>query len=63
MPTLPQWRGLCGQLILRAMLAVARLLVGPPMPRRSKVMTQTKRHTLILQVGFGHGVTMLPHKK
>jgi hypothetical protein len=29
----------------------AVLLVGPPMPDRSRVMTQTKRDTLVLQVG------------
>jgi len=38
-------------MILRAMLAVAKLLVGSPMSDRSKVMTQTKRDTLVLQVG------------
>jgi hypothetical protein len=27
------------------------LPVGPPMPDRSRVMTQTKRDTLVLQVG------------
>jgi hypothetical protein len=27
------------------------LLVGPPMPDRSRVMTKTKRDTLVLQVG------------
>jgi hypothetical protein len=27
------------------------LLVGPPMPDGSRVMTQTKRDTLALQVG------------
>jgi hypothetical protein len=27
------------------------LLLGPPMLDRSKVMTQTKRNTLVLQVG------------
>jgi hypothetical protein len=27
------------------------LLVGPPMPDRSRVMTQTKKDTLVLQVG------------
>ena len=27
------------------------LTVGPPMPDRSRVMTQTKRDTLVLQVG------------
>jgi len=30
------------------------LLVGSPMPDRSKVMTQTKRNTLVLQV-WGNG--------
>jgi hypothetical protein len=35
------------------------LLVGPPMPDRSKVMTQTKRNTLVLQ-GFGVRLTT-PH--
>jgi hypothetical protein len=38
-------------MILRAILAVAELLAGPPMPGRSKVMIQTKRDTLALQVG------------
>jgi len=33
------------------MLAVAKLLVGPPMPDRPRVMTQTKRDYLVLQVG------------
>jgi len=33
------------------MLAVAKLLVGPPMPDRSNVMAQKKRDTLVLQVG------------
>jgi hypothetical protein len=37
--------------ILRAMPAVALLLVGPPMPDRSRVIGQTKRGTLALQVG------------
>jgi len=49
--TLTQWWGLRGQMILRSMLAVAYLLVGPSMPDRSRVMTQTKRDTLVLQVG------------
>ena len=31
------------------------LLVGSPMPDRSKVMTQTKRDALALQVGDGNG--------
>jgi hypothetical protein len=50
-PTLTQWWGLRGQMILRAVLVVVWLLLGPPMPDRSKVMTQTKRDTLVLQVG------------
>ena len=50
-PTLMWWWSLCGQMILRAVLVVAWLLVEPPMPDRSKVMTQTKRDTLVLQVG------------
>jgi hypothetical protein len=33
------------------MLAVAYLLAGPPMPHRPKVMTQTKRDTLVPQGG------------
>jgi hypothetical protein len=34
------------------------LLVGPPIPDRSRVMTQTKRDTLVLQVGgFDVGLT------
>jgi hypothetical protein len=50
-PTLTQWWGLLGQMILRSMLAVAWLLVRPSMPGRSKVMTQTKRYTLVLHFG------------
>ena len=50
-PTLTKWWGLCGQMILRAMLAVVMLLVWHHVPDRSKVMTQTKRDTLALQVG------------
>jgi hypothetical protein len=46
-----------------AMLSVAQLLVGPPMPDRLNVMTQTKRNTLILQVGVGRGADILiPYK-
>jgi hypothetical protein len=44
------------------MLVVAELLVGPSMPHGSKVI-QTKRQTVILQIGFGQGVTPPPHKK
>jgi len=36
------------------------LLVGPPMPDRSRVMTQTKRDTLVLQVG-GLAWGLQPH--
>ena len=40
------------------------LLVGPPMPDRSRVMTQTKRDTMVLQVGgFGVGLTTSQSKK
>jgi len=42
-------------MILRAKPAVAQLLAGSPKPDRSKVMTQTKRDTLVLQVGVGCG--------
>jgi hypothetical protein len=38
-------------MILRAMLTVAQLLVGSPIPDRSKVIAQTKGDTLVLQVG------------
>jgi len=50
-PTLTQWWGLCHQMILRAMQVVALLLVGPPIADKSRVMTQTKRGTLVLQAG------------
>ena len=50
-PALTQWWGLHGKMILRAVLSVMQLLVGPPVPDRSKMMTQTKRDTLILLVG------------
>ena len=50
-PTWRQWWGLRGQMILRPMLTVALLLVRPSMPVRSKVMTQTKRGTVVLQFG------------
>ena len=40
------------------------LLIGRPMPDRSKLMTQTKRDTLVLQVGgFGVGLTTPLSKK
>jgi hypothetical protein len=38
-------------MILRSVLAVAELLVRPSMPDRSEVMTQTKRDTLVFQIG------------
>jgi hypothetical protein len=38
------------------------LLVGPPMPDRSRVMTQTKRDTRSSRLGFGVGLTT-PHSK
>ena len=50
-PALTLCRGLRDQMIPRAMLAVALLLLGSPMPDRSKVMTQTERDVLVLQVG------------
>ena len=36
------------------------LLVGSHMPDRSKVMTQTKRNALTLQVGDGKGKELSP---
>jgi hypothetical protein len=47
-------------MIPRAMLAVAYAMVGPPMPDRSRVMTQTKRDTLVLQVAI---VTKVEQRK
>ena len=39
------------------------LLVGSPMPKRSKVRHQTKSDPLVFQVGgLGVGLTTLPHK-
>jgi hypothetical protein len=46
-------------MIPRAMPAVALILVEPPLLDRSKVMTQTKRDTLVLQVG-GYAKGQLP---
>jgi len=40
---------------LRTMAAVLELLVGSAMSDRTKVMTHTKRATLVLQVGVGPG--------
>ena len=40
------------------------LLVGSPLPDRSQVMAQTKRGTLVLQVGgWVGGLTTYPCKK
>ena len=40
------------------------LLVGPPMPERSRMITQTKRGTLVLQVGsWAWGSQLHPVKK
>jgi hypothetical protein len=50
-PNLTQWLGLCHQMILRATLVVAWLLVGLPIADKSRVMTQKKRGTLVLQAG------------
>jgi hypothetical protein len=39
------------------------LLVGSPKPDRSRVMTQTKRDTLVLQVGGSARGLTTPHSK
>jgi hypothetical protein len=49
--TLSWWWGLSAPKTLRAMPAVAYLLVGSPMPDRSRGRSQTKRDILVLQVG------------
>jgi len=50
-------------MILKAMPAVAKLLIGPSTPDKSKVMTQTKRDTLVLQVaGWAWGSEPHPIK-
>jgi hypothetical protein len=49
--TLSWWRGLSAPETLRAMPAVAQLLVGSPMLDRSRGRSQMKRDTLILQFG------------
>jgi hypothetical protein len=49
--TLSWWWGLSAPETLRAMPAVAHLLVGSPRPDRSRGRSQTKRDTLVLQVG------------
>jgi len=38
-------------MIVRVMLVVAYLPIGPPISERSKVMTQAKKDILVLQVG------------
>jgi len=37
-------------MMLRAMLGKVLLLLGPPLPEMLKVITQTKRGTLVIQV-------------
>ena len=39
------WWGLCGQMSHGAMMAVMKLLVGPPMPDWSMMKTQTKEQS------------------
>jgi hypothetical protein len=54
----------CDPMISRAMLMVALLLVGSPRPERSRVRFQTKKDTLVLQVGdWALGVHPNPVKK
>jgi hypothetical protein len=63
MATLTERWGLGGHIIRRNMLAEGKLLVGPPMSDTSKVMTQTKRGTLVFQVaGLGLELTPPPPK-
>ena len=57
--TSTQW-GLCGHMFLRSMLAVGYATGRAPMPDRSRVMTQKKRDTLILQA-WGWAWGYLPH--
>ena len=46
-------------MILRAMLAVAMLLVGPSMLDRSRLINQKQRSTLVLQgVGWANNPTL-----
>jgi hypothetical protein len=53
--------GLGGQMILRAILALVMPLVWHNMPDSSKVMTQTKRDTLVLHVGgWAWGCNLTP---
>jgi hypothetical protein len=49
--TLSWWWGLSAPETVRAMPAVVSLLVGAPMLDRSRGRSQTKRDTLVLQVG------------
>lgn len=46
----------CGQILLRAMLTIAKILVRCPMLVRLKVMTQMKRDALVFQDGVRHGI-------
>ena len=55
--------GLRRQRILRAIPAVALLLVGPPMSDRLKVMIQTKRDRYPGPPRWGLGVTLTSSRK
>ena len=63
--TLPWWGGLRAPVSLRVMLAgPLEVLLGSPMPDRSKVRGQTKSNLPVLQVwGFCTGLTTLSCKK
>ena len=53
LPPCTWWCGLCAPVTPRAMSAGAfRLLLGSPMPNRSKGRSQTKSNSLVLQVGL-----------
>ena len=72
--TLAQWWGLRGQMILRTMLAVALLPVGPPMPDSSEVTTEKNIFCCTgvwilwscrtrVSIGFGMRLTTLRHTR
>ena len=50
---------MCGQMILTAKPAVAKLLAGSPKLDRAKVIAHTKTDTLVFQVG-GYAKGQLP---
>jgi hypothetical protein len=56
------WWGLCLSVIHQAVPAVAKLLVGPPVPGRLAVRNQMKKQTIASQDcwGLGRGLTTLP---